>query len=165
MHAGFLCIVPCPGVLIQHSICGQIIQCLMHSPGRAWVCQRCSGECERCVRDWWQCLSPSPSCCLGDMPNPPLYFPQSTMSLSCPFSHSMPFLSFHALYNTVIKNLFHLQAADTALSASSTCRWWDRYSWRWDRCRLEWEDSLCACSRLSNTCTGTQVRKSRPQRT
>lgn len=26
----------------------------------------------------------------GDMPNPPLYFPQSTMSLSCPFSHSMP---------------------------------------------------------------------------
>lgn len=62
----------------------------MHNPGRAWVCQRSSGECERCVRDSWQCPSPSPFCCLGDMPNPPLYFPQSTMSLSCPFSHSMP---------------------------------------------------------------------------
>lgn len=58
-----------------------------------------------------------PFCSLGDMPNPALYFPQSTM-----MQLVLSFLSFHALYNVAIKNRFHIQAAGTALSVSSTCR-------------------------------------------
>lgn len=91
------------------------------------------------------------------MPNPPLYFTQSTI-----LQLVSSFLSFYSLYNVVIENHFYTQKVGTAFSISPTCRYGIDRAW-W--CSLEWEDSLCACPHLSKTCAGTQVWKSHTQRT
>lgn len=84
---------------------------------------RCSssGNVRGAPRTTDRALHLPPFCSLGHIPNPALYFPQSTV-----MQLVLSFLSFHALYNVAIKNHFHIQAAGTALSVSSTCRWWCR---------------------------------------
>lgn len=162
MHAhrfAVYCSLPrllCPGVLIQLSSWGQIIQRLMHHPGRA------TGAAA--VGMWEVCQE-----LLTELFTYPLFalwvtcqIQHSTShkapwcSLSCPFSHSMPctmwLLKIVSTYKQQVRPFQSLPPAGDGVDKA----WW--YS-------LVWEDSLCACPHLSKICTGTQIWKSHPQRT
>lgn len=144
----------CPGVLMQHSTWGQIIQGSMHHPGRAGAAavgnvRGVPGTTDSALHlppfaVWMTCQShhstshKAPWC-----------------SMSCPFSHPMPCTMW------LLKIFFtHKQQKQPFKSLPPAGDGVDA-AWRYS---LVWEDSLCACPHLSKICTGTQVWKSHPQR-